>query len=69
MSFDPLITSILLLDPYSDFLSEHAKLWPRAKATAGEPTRPSAGNHEGRPRKGFQGVLRAPLPLGARGLL
>ncbi len=32
MSFDPLITSILLVDPYSDFLSEDGKLSPRAKA-------------------------------------
>ena len=34
MSYDPSITSILLVDPYNDFLSEGGKLWPRAKAVA-----------------------------------
>ena len=34
MSYDPSTTSILLVDPYNDFLSEGGKLWPRAKAVA-----------------------------------
>jgi len=34
MSSDPSTTSILLVDPYNDFLSEGGKLWPRAKAVA-----------------------------------
>ena len=34
MSYDPSTTSILLVDPYNDFLSEGGKLWPRAKGVA-----------------------------------
>ena len=34
MSYDRSTTSILLVDPYNDFLSEGGKLWPRAKAVA-----------------------------------
>ena len=36
MSYDPLTTAILLVDPYNDFLSEGGKLWPRVKAVAEE---------------------------------
>jgi hypothetical protein len=58
MSFDPLTTSNLLVDPYSDLPSEGGKLWPRAKATAGEPTRPSVDNCEGRPPRGRRPIAR-----------
>ena len=34
MSYDLSTASILLVDPYNDFLSEGGKLWPRAKAVA-----------------------------------
>jgi nicotinamidase-related amidase len=34
VSYDPSTTSILLVDPYNDFLSEGGKLWPRARAVA-----------------------------------
>jgi hypothetical protein len=34
MTYDPSTAAILLIDPYSDFLSEGGKLWPRAKAVA-----------------------------------
>jgi nicotinamidase-related amidase len=34
MGYNPLTTSILLVDPYNDFLSEGGKLWPRVKAIA-----------------------------------
>ena len=34
MSYDPSTASILLVDPYNDFLSEGGKLWPRVKAVA-----------------------------------
>jgi nicotinamidase-related amidase len=34
VSYDCSATSILLVDPYNDFLSEGGKLWPRAKAVA-----------------------------------
>jgi hypothetical protein len=48
MSYDPSTTSILLFDPYNDFLSEGGKLWPREGGSrTGQPARPFAGDREG----------------------
>jgi nicotinamidase-related amidase len=36
MGYDSQTTSLLLVDPYNDFLSEGGKVWPRVKAIAEE---------------------------------
>lgn len=34
MTYDPVTTALLLVDPYNDFLSEGGKTWPRVKEIA-----------------------------------
>jgi hypothetical protein len=34
VTYDKQITSLLVIDPYNDFISERGKIWPRIKAVA-----------------------------------
>src|SRR5690349_16035655 len=34
MTYDPAMTSLLVVDPYNDFISEGGKLWNRLKGVA-----------------------------------